>query len=371
MRIAIDARMIYWTGIGRYTLALLNELQQIDHENKYLVLMRREDWKLWEPSAGNFTRVECNINPYSFGEQWNLWLQLRAMKPDLVHFTAPNTPLLYRGRRVVNVHDLTLVDFDTSRGSGFAKMLRGIKRVPFRLVLANDVHSSPAIITVTEYVRKQLAWRFRVSKKKIFTTPLAADPQLASPEPLDRFGDLGTFVFYIGNAYPYKNVAATIEALSLLSMDYPQLNLVVAGKRDTFTVALEEQAKALDVAGRVKFLGYVSDGEMVSLYRAAALYVNPSLSEGFGLQGLEAMAQDLPVVAARATCLPEVYAEAAEYFSPDNPKDQAAAIGRVLKDKALAGRLRAAGRKRIKEFSWRRMARQTLEVYEQVGGKGK
>jgi len=141
------------------------------------------------------------------------------------------------------------------------------------------------------------------------------------------------------------------------------VNLVVAGKRDVFSAALEAEAAELGVGERVKFVGYVSDGEMISLYRGAAAYVNPSLSEGFGLQGLEAMAQGTPVVAARASCLPEVYAEAAEYFEATDAGDQAAALTRVLEDKVLADRLRAAGHERAKAFSWRRMAEETLAAY--------
>jgi len=138
MKIAIDARMLYWTGIGRYTKALLDELEQIDAENTYVVLMRKADWGLWEPTAPNFTKVEASVNPYTLGEQWAFYLQLRALGVDLVHFTAPNTPLLYQGRRVVTIHDLTLVDYDTSRGRGLAKLLRSAKRLPFRLVFWNN-----------------------------------------------------------------------------------------------------------------------------------------------------------------------------------------------------------------------------------------
>ena len=367
MKIAIDARMLFWTGIGRYTKALLDELQQIDSENTYVVLMRRADWGLWEPAAANFTKVEASINPYTLAEQWAFYLQLRALNVDLVHFTAPNTPLLYQGRRVVTIHDLTLMDFDTSRGRGLVKWLRGVKRVPFRLVLWNDVRLATVIITVTDYVHDQLAERFGVKNGRVRTTLLAVDPNVATPAPIERLGPLGRYVFYIGNVYPYKNLSSTLGAMARLGEKHEDVNLVVAGKRDAFSAELEREAAALGLAERVKFVGYVSNGEMISLYRGAAVYVNPSLSEGFGLQGLEAMAQGTPVVAARASCLPEVYAEAAEYFEATDADDQAAALGRVLEDRALDARLRAAGRERVKAFSWRRMAEQTLEAYEAAG----
>ncbi len=363
MRIVIDARMLFWTGVGRYTKALLSELEKIDHTNEYLVLVRKADFHLWEPGAANFKRIEANANPYSLGEQLGLNQQLRALKPDLVHFTAPNTPLLYRGRRVVTVHDLTLLDYDTSRGAGLTKSLRRLKRLPFRLVFWNNARFATRLVTVTDYVKRQLAERFGVEDKRVATTLLAVDAQIATPEPIGRLGDLGTYVFYVGNVYPYKNVGSTVRALAELRHSHPDVILVVAGKKDSFTHDLERLAKDLGIEGAVKFVGFVSDGEMISLYRGAALYVNPSLSEGFGLQGLEAMAQNTPVISARASCLPEVYGEAAEYFEAEDPNDQAAAMARVLDDKALADGLRARGRERIKQFSWRRMAEETLEVY--------
>ncbi len=371
MKIAIDARMLYWTGIGRYTKALLDELQQIDTENTYIVLMRKADWGIWEPTAANFTKVEASINPYTLGEQWAFYLQLRALNVDLVHFTAPNTPLLYQGRRVVTIHDLTLVDFDTSRGRGLAKLLRSAKRLPFRLVFGNNIRFANQLVTDTDYVHDQLVERFGVKHGRVRTTLLAVDANVAEPAPIERLGPLGRYVFYIGNVYPYKNLSSTLKAMALMDMKYSDVKLIVAGKRDAFSAELEREAAELGLAERVKFVGYVSDGEMISLYRGAAAYVNPSLSEGFGLQGLEAMAQGTPVVAAKATCLPEVYGEAAEYFDPKDASDQAAALGRVLDDKALANKLRTAGKERVKAFSWRRMAEQTLEAYEAAGAASK
>ncbi|HEX3082676.1 MAG TPA: glycosyltransferase family 1 protein [Candidatus Saccharimonadia bacterium] len=364
MNIVIDGRMLFWTGVGRYTRALLHELEAIDQENDYKVLVRKKDWDLWEPSAPNFQKIECDINPYTLAEQWELYVQLRALKPDLVHFTAPNAPVLYSGRRVTTVHDLTLLDYDTSRGTGMQRWLRGLKRRPFRMVLAASLRRSTALFTPTEYVRHQIIERFGIDERRVHATLLAANPISAKPEPIERFGDLGRYLFYVGNMYPYKNVGSTIRAMALLPAEYDHLDLVIAGKRDEFSAALERQAEELGVGDRVKFLGYVSDGELVSLYREAEAYINPSLSEGFGLQGLEAMLQDVPVLSAQATCLPEVYGEAAEYFDPHDPADQMEAIRRVLDDDTdVDERLRKAGHERVKQFSWRRMAHQTLDVY--------
>jgi glycosyltransferase involved in cell wall biosynthesis len=367
MRIVIDGRMLYWTGVGRYTKRLLENLEQLDSENEYLVLMRKADWDLWEPKAKNFSRVEANFDPYTLGEQIGLARLLSKLRPDLVHFTAPNTPLFYRGGRVVTVHDLTLIDYDTSRGGGIEKLLRGLKRLPFRLVFRNSVRGAAAIITDTEYVKNQLVSRYRVASERITASLLGADPLLAKPEPIDRFGVGEGFLLSWGNFYPYKNLSSTVSALKLLAKKRPGLKLVLPGKPDYFRARLEEQVKELGLTERVFFVGFVTDGELMALCQAASLYVYPSLSEGFGLQGLESMSQGLPVLAARASCLLEVYGEAAEYFDPASVADQADKIDALLDDKARLEGLARGGRERVKQFSWRKMAEETLEVYEQVG----
>jgi glycosyltransferase involved in cell wall biosynthesis len=366
MKIVIDGRMLYWTGVGRYTQALLENLEQIDSQNEYYVLVRRADWSLWEPKARNFHKIEANIDPYTVAEQFRLVGLIRSLKPDLVHFTAANTPLLYRGTRIVTVHDLTLLDFDTSRGEGVAKQLRRLKWLPFRAVMSNDVRTATAIISATKYVRDELVKRYHVPENRVVTVMLSADPAMAEPTSVAKYGAGKSYILNLGNTYPYKNVSSTIKAFSKITRQFPDLKLVIVGHTDFFSDQLKALAKKLGLTNQVIFTGRISDGEVVSMYRGASLYVNPSLSEGFGLQGLEAMSQGVPVLAANASCLPEVYGDASEYFSPLDVDDQAAKMARLLTDEPRREELRAKGRERLKQFSWSRVAQETLAVYEKV-----
>src|SRR5664279_5207502 len=201
MRIVIDARMLYWTGVGRYTAALLDELQALDSKNEYLVLVRRADWDKWEPTAGNFRKIETNINPYTFGEQFKLTQLLMSLRPQLVHFTAPNAPLFYLGRRIMTVHDLTLLDFDTSHGTGIKRFLQHYKQAPFRLVLWWGVKVARTVITPTWYVRDEIVRRFGVKPQKIVAVNMAADRMEAKPEQLPAVLVENDFVLYAGNFY--------------------------------------------------------------------------------------------------------------------------------------------------------------------------
>jgi glycosyltransferase involved in cell wall biosynthesis len=143
------------------------------------------------------------------------------------------------------------------------------------------------------------------------------------------------------------------------------LHLVLAGKREYYYEQLEKYAQASGVEG-VKFTGFVTDEELKWLYENAEAYVSPSLSEGFGLPGLEAMVHGLPVVSSNASCLPEIHGDAALYFDPNNADDIASKINEVLSSEGLRKNLISKGYEQTKKFSWGKMARQTLEIYQKA-----
>ncbi len=159
------------------------------------------------------------------------------------------------------------------------------------------------------------------------------------------------FVVYTGNLYPHKNVPILIEAVEKL-----KLNLAIVCARDVF-------ANRLPKSKYVHFLGKLTDQELVGLYKQATAFVFPSLIEGFGLTGLEAMAAGLPVIAARASCLPEIYADAALYFDPSNSADLAQKIKAVVNDKELRQNLITKGKQQVSKYSWAKMANETWQIY--------
>ncbi len=160
------------------------------------------------------------------------------------------------------------------------------------------------------------------------------------------------FVVYTGNLYPHKNVPVLIAAVEKL-----KLNLAIVCARSVFENRLPKSQY-------VHFLGRLSDADLIALYKQASVFVFPSLIEGFGLPGLEAMAAGLPVVAARASCLPEIYGDAAMFFDPHDSEDLAIKITQVLNDKKLARDLKTKGLAQVKKYSWVKMASQTWQIYQ-------
>ena len=138
------------------------------------------------------------------------------------------------------------------------------------------------------------------------------------------------------------------------------------GKEDWFWQQFKLGIRRLGLDKNVIFTGYVTDGELASFYQQASFLILPSLSEGFGLPGLEAMAAGLPVLSSNASCLPEVYGSAAEYFDPRNTDELAKKITSLLNSPERLGELRQLGLAQAKKYSWAKMAESTLAIYNRI-----
>jgi glycosyltransferase involved in cell wall biosynthesis len=364
MNIVIDARNGIGTGIGRYTLNLLQQLEALDQTNTYTVLLLSEDFERWEPVSGNVTKVRSKYRPYGLAEQLLLPSQLRRLQPDLVHFTSFNTPITYRGKFVVTVHDFTLVDFRNTHRELLHRILYPLKYQFMRLVLRHSIEQAAHIMTPSEFVRADLLKRYgQVAPIKVTTTLEAVDSIAhVSPGTLPKEVKK-PFLLYVGNSYPHKNLPRLIEAFGKLAET--DLQLVLVGREDYFYRQLKHQTSD----ERIIFPGYASEAELAALYHGASLFVFPSLSEGFGLPPLEAMAYGTPVMSSNASCMPEICGDAAAYFNPLEADDMASKIDALLGDQKELERLQQAGFEQVKKYSWKTMAAQTLRSYQEALNK--
>ena len=364
-RIVIDARE--WpTSTGRYIRELVEHLQEVDTDksHRYVVLMKPKDMDLWEPKSKRFTKVACPSKEFSFAEQIALLWQLVRLKPDLVHFGMSQQPVLYRGRSITTIHDLTTLRFENPSKN---KLVFRIKQNIYRWVSFIAAHKSKLVLVPSEYVKDDVARAMRTNSRKIRVTYEAGDSLGAKPEPVEDV-EGKQFIMYVGRPNPHKNLGRLIEAFSTLKQDIPDLHLVLAGKRDALFKRYERDIARMGLPD-VHFTGKVSDGQLRWLYEHTAAYIFPSLSEGFGLPGLEAMMQGAPVVSSSATSLPEIYGDAARYFDPRDPEDMVKAIKTVLTKPDVRKALVQAGARQAKKYSWRRMAEQTLDAYKYVLGE--
>jgi len=360
MRIVIDARE-YSTSTGRYISRLIQNLEEVDEANDYTVLLRQADYEIYQPKNPRFSKVATKYKEFSFGEQLGLARQLRRLKADLVHFGMTQQPVRYKRPKVTTVHDLTTARFKNPAKNS---LVFAFKQRVYRRVIKKVARQSAALITPSEFVKNDLAAYAKIDPGKITVTPEAADPITATPEPLT--GLIGKqFLLYVGRPTPHKNLERLLEAFHRLRADHPELILVLGGKKDANYQRIETMARHSASKGLL-FTNYLQEGQLRWLYENCSAYVFPSLSEGFGLPGLEAMAHGAPVVSSNATSLPEVYGQAAHYFDPEDTTTIAAAINDVLTDQKLRQDLINRGHEQVKKYSWRRMAEQTLAVYRQI-----
>jgi glycosyltransferase involved in cell wall biosynthesis len=364
-KIVIDARTLR-TSTGRYVERLLYYLQEIDTDlsHRYVVLLKLKDMDSWEPKSKRFTKVACPYKEFTFAEQVGLFGQLIKIGPNLTHFAMVQQPILYQGKVVTTMHDLTTLRFDNPSKNSF--VFRAKQRV-YRWVNYISAHKSKAIIVPSEYVKDDVARAMGVNSRKITVIYEAGTLIEDDAETIEELIDK-QFIMYVGRPNPHKNLDRLIEAFSLLKAEMPELHLVLAGKRDSL---YKHHARAVEEKEipDVHFTGRISDGRLRWLYEHTAAYVFPSLSEGFGLPGLEAMAHGAPVVSSNATALPEIYGDAAQYFDPLDTEAMAQAIKSVLNRPALREKLIEAGCEQVKKYSWKRMAEQTLDIYKQILGE--
>ena len=366
-RIVIDARRMN-SSTGHYVERLVHELESIDQDNEYIVILLEKEKDFYTPSVKNFSVVTSSSDHYTFAEQLkHVWL-LYQLKPDLIHFWMPQQPLLYFGSRVTTIHDTTLIRYENI---DMNPIIYKIRKAIFTFLLRNVIARSERVLVPTEYVRGDLdSWTRGKYTSKIITTHESGDMIHAEPETLKTL-EGKRFLFWVGNAFPYKNIPRIVDAYAVLKQKYPDLELALAGKKDGFYDAIEADVRQRGIEG-VHFVGYISDGEKRWAMQNARAYVCASLSEGFHIPILEAQYESCPVITSDATCLPEVAADTALYFDPNSTDELVSAVEKLFDTPGLREELIQKGHENTKRFSWRKMAEETHDTYRAVlSGEGK
>jgi glycosyltransferase involved in cell wall biosynthesis len=358
-KIVIDTRKS-GTGTGRYVDKLVEYLHKLRPEHEITLLAKTPRAKHLRELAPDFTVIESNYKEFGFNEQLGLLRQLRGLNPDLVHFTMTQQPVLYKGKVVTTIHDLTTLRFDNP--SKNLAVFRSKQEV-YKRVVKKVAQKSQYIITPSKYVKHDVAQYANISPDKVFVTYEAADQITAAAQAIPRL-KYRQFLMYVGRATPHKNLRRLVESFVILKKNNPELMLALAGKIDANYHRLEGYVTSKRMADSIVFTDLVSEGELKWLYMNTAAYVFPSLSEGFGLPGLEAMMHGGPVISSNATCLPEIYGNAAYYFNPTSTFDMASKISNVLSSAGMRAQLIQKGRIRAGKFSWKKMAADTLKIYE-------
>lgn len=369
-RIGIDARMYQESGIGRYIRNLIDQLQKIDSKNDYIILLTRIDYNKLN-FKGNFKKVLADFKWYSLNEQLRLHTLLNQLNLDLVHFPHFNVPIFFKGKFVVTIHDLIHQHFQMRRATTHDPITYKIKQLGYKTVFKTAITKSAKIFVPSGYVKDLLIKDWQVESQRINVTYEAVDKGLIlineniSKEKirkiLNKFHIKSPFIFYVGNAHPHKNLEGLIKVFLTLRKNHNNLRLVLSGSDHYFWQRIKRENQMESII----YTGFITDEELVALYKAAEVFVMPSFEEGFGIPLLEAFACNCPVVSSNTGSLTEVGGNACLYFDPNSPADMEGKISNILGNKKLKNKLLENAKLRVRLFNWESLAKQTLESYLQ------
>lgn len=248
--------------------------------------------------------------------------------------------------------------------------------VIFKLAL-RGLRRARHILAISEYTKTTIVGHLGIPAERITTTPLGVNHDCFYPQPqalarraiAERLGlafpDQQPVLLYVGSEIPRKNLGVLWAALRLIRKAYPQAIVVKVGKAGSPQQREQTQQTiaAHGLADAVYFLDAVDDHALALLYSAADIFVQPSLYEGFSLPTAEALASGCPVLAAAATCLPEIIGTSGRLFDPSSAEALANGVLELYHDETERQALIERGLARAQRFDWQTTARQTIEVY--------
>ncbi|MFB3896263.1 MAG: glycosyltransferase family 4 protein [bacterium] len=365
MRIAIDVRALTKqpTGTGYYLKYLLDEFAQIEDEHQYYLCSSR-------PFVYTAPNNEARFIPIiQRGLPGNLWLQfqlprlIKHHQIDLFHSPFGVIPFRIPCATVNTVHDLAFHFYPQLTDSKNRFLLPRL--VPKSMELAT------AIIVDSAAIKQDLMRIYKVPERKITVIHLAPSSQY-HPMPrdaaqkylADSYHIDYPFILFVGTLEPRKNIAGLIQAYHQLPGEVQnQYKLVLVGKKGWQYQSLFNLVTKLNLENHVVFTDYIPESDLVYFYNAAAVFVYPSLYEGFGLPVIDALACGTPVVTSDTSSMPELVSYAGILTAPEDSKRIASAMSRILTDRDLANHLAEKAIIRSKLFSWADTARKTLETF--------
>lgn len=378
-RFGIDARWITRevSGIGCYTERLIHALSEIDSENQYYLFFC--DSGMQDRFAGNFDYSKHSnfqpvlfpYKPFSLRGLFAINKEINKLKLDLFHSTNFMIPLFAGNVRLVaTVHDLIPLLFPHFTPK--AKKTRFY--IIYKLLMKWIAKKADLVLADSEHSRKDIERGLHLNNDKVRRVYIGIEPnyqpktEKEMPRSVrEKYQIKKPYFLYVGRHDPYKNIDKLVQAYAAYLKDVPAgVNLVITGKRDSRYPEAYQWAEKENLLGKVIFTGYVSNEDLLELYRHALAVVLVSRYEGFGLPVLEAMACGVPVLCSNAASLPEVAGEAAILVSPDSEHEIIDGLKNLSLDRSLREELIQKGFQQVKKFTWEACARETLEAYRSL-----
>lgn len=326
-RIGFDARLAgkKHAGIGRYSENLILKLIELAAKNnqvkvKFVIFFfDTEQAKEVLGQFFNHPNVEVvitNIKHYGLQEQLVLPKFYKKAQLDLLYVPHWNVPIFYRGKLIVTIHDLLWHEQKGTQATTLKAWQYFVKYLVYKYVSKQAAKKAEVIFVPTETIKKTVIHYYPFAKNKIIVSKegIASKYQNALNHQPTLQPRIKKQLIYTGSLYPHKNIAVVIKSLKKL----PKYQLLIASSRSIFQDQIQTLVAHYKVKKQVIFLGFVPDEKLITLYQQSMALVQPSLSEGFGLTGIEAMASQIPVLASDIEVFREIYQDAAFFFDPNS-----------------------------------------------------
>jgi len=367
--IGLDARKIQDFGIGTYVRNLVRSLAALDRENRYVLLVRPADREALPELPENFRTVVESSPVYSPRELVALSWRLFRLQLDLYHATHYVLPAVVPSRVVVTIHDIIHLLYPEFLPSGLAFLYA--QRMIHRSLTRGD-----RIIAVSQNTKSDLMEYFDVDGKKIQVVYNGVEERFRERLPEDELERrlaaaeiVRPYLLFVGNPKPHKNLDNVVQAYArarrMAQFDAP---LVCVGDKTGADAKIRQRAQYLGLADRVHLLGHVADELLPAIYQGAALFLYPTLYEGFGLPVVEAMASGVAVITSNTSALKEIAEGYAHLVDPLDVDGMAKAIARCMADDEHRAALAKLGARRAEDFRWDETARRTLAIYRAALG---
>ncbi|OGK20333.1 hypothetical protein A3C23_02895 [Candidatus Roizmanbacteria bacterium RIFCSPHIGHO2_02_FULL_37_13b] len=352
-------------GVSVYTYELLKYFQKKASNDTQFIIYLRVNPESSMPVETQFFKYRVVKGP--LWSQIFLPIDLYLNRKINVFFSpAHYTPRFCPIPLVVSIHDLAYEYYpDEFLKKDLYKLKNWTKHA---------VSQAKRIIAVSNNTKKDIVKFYKIPKEKIdvvyngYTNRITLDTLHASRSNLNtKYQILNTkYLLYVGTIQPRKNLLTLIEAFHLLLHDKPDFKLVIAGKKGWMYDEIYQKVEKLKLTDKIMFTGYINESELSFLYQNAAIYVLPSLYEGFGIPILEAMSHGCPVICSNVSSLPEIGANACLYVNPNDKIELKLKIVKLIEDRELRADLIEKGKQRIKKFSWEKCGIETLAILQRV-----
>nr|WP_298793921.1 glycosyltransferase family 1 protein [uncultured Allomuricauda sp.] len=378
MKIGIEGQRLFRKkkhGMDMVALELIKNLQRIDQKNEYVVFVKPDFDDTCIPEASNFKIVELNSRwGYPGWEQIALPRAAYKEGCDVLHCTSNTGPIFSKVPIVTTLHDiiyLESISLFKKEGTWYQKLGNMYRRY----FVPPVIRKSKKVITVSNYEKQRINDHFGFKDNRLTAIYNGVGSHFKKVTDTARLQNIkgrynlpDNFFFFLGNTDPKKNTKGVLKAFSDFNKMYPgKYKLVMLDYDEDELLKLLDTVGGRQIRELIHLTGYVPNTDLPAIISQSKIFLYPSLRESFGIPILEGMACGVPVITSNTSSMPEVAGEdTALMVDPSKPIEITEAIRSLIEDEMLANLLSEKGIERAKHFSWETMAKNVLELYEDV-----